>query len=168
MAGVLTPLERVAPPLAIGSYGPREYQDRQFLGGPAEQAAMMNSERRASNRRPKSESSRDVGKLATPIGSRRTSEIATPLLASTGDRRRIAMPTKKRRCSMSVDNPANPIVIGRSEESFAVAAQNAVADWETQRGRPPEELTTLRVIDMYCTVGPSSFHDYIIVLENRP
>ena len=42
--------------------------------------------------------------------------------------------------SMSVD----PVVIGRSDKSFAAAAQNAVDQWESQRGGPPEEPTRSR------------------------
>jgi hypothetical protein len=63
---------------------------------------------------------------------------------------------------MSID-PVDPVTIGRSEKSFAGAAQNAVRQWEDQRGGPPDEPTTLRVIDMYVTVhGPIG--DYIVVL----
>jgi hypothetical protein len=68
---------------------------------------------------------------------------------------------------MSVDNLAEPIVFGRSPESFAAAAQNAVDEWEKRRGGAPDELTTLRVVDIYVT-AEHSFHDYIVALENRP
>jgi hypothetical protein len=60
---------------------------------------------------------------------------------------------------MSID----PVITGRSNKSFAVAAQNAVAEWERQRGAPPEEETTLRVVDMYVTVH-NPIGDYIVVL----
>ena len=68
---------------------------------------------------------------------------------------------------MSVDNLMDPIVFGRSTESFAAAAQNAVDEWEKRRGGPADELTTLRVVDIYVT-AQHSFHDYIVALENRP
>jgi hypothetical protein len=66
---------------------------------------------------------------------------------------------------MSVANPIDPIIVGRSSEGFAAAAQDAVAKWEGQRGRPPDELTTLRVVNMYVTVSSSSFHDYVVALR---
>ena len=70
---------------------------------------------------------------------------------------------------MSVDNMSEPIVFGRSEVSFAAAAQDAVAEWERRRGGSPDELTTLRVVDMYVTVSAGhSVHDHIVALENRP
>jgi flavin-binding protein dodecin len=68
---------------------------------------------------------------------------------------------------MSAQNPTDPIVVGRSPDGFAAAAQDAVAKWEGQRGRPPDDLTTLRVVEMYCTVGPNSFHDYVVALRSR-
>ena len=68
---------------------------------------------------------------------------------------------------MSVDNLADPIVFGRSPEGFAEAAQNAVQEWENRRGGPADELTTLRVVDIYVT-AQHSFHDYIVALENKP
>jgi hypothetical protein len=59
--------------------------------------------------------------------------------------------------------PIDPVTIGRSDKSFAAAAQEAVRQWEDQRGGPPEEETTLKVLDMYVTVrGPIG--DYIVVL----
>jgi hypothetical protein len=69
---------------------------------------------------------------------------------------------------MSVDNPMDPIVFGRSSESFALAAQKAVDEWEGQRGGPPDQLTTLRVVDMYVTVKQTSFHDYVVALKANP
>jgi hypothetical protein len=68
---------------------------------------------------------------------------------------------------MSLDNPLDPIIFGRSNESFAVAAQNAVEEWEARRGGPPDELTTLRIVDMYVTAH-RSFHDYIVALKSNP
>jgi hypothetical protein len=62
----------------------------------------------------------------------------------------------------------DPIVFGRSSESFALAAQKAVDEWEGQRGGPPDQLTTLRVVDMYVTVKQTSFHDYIVALKANP
>jgi hypothetical protein len=57
----------------------------------------------------------------------------------------------------------DPVIIGRSDKSFAAAAQNAAREWEDQRGGPPEEETTLKVLEMYVTVhGPIG--DYIVVL----
>ena len=61
--------------------------------------------------------------------------------------------------SMSVD----PVGIGRSDKSFAAAAQNAVDQWESQRGGPPEEPTTLKVLELYVTVH-NPIGDYIAVL----
>ena len=59
--------------------------------------------------------------------------------------------------------PIDPVIVGRSDKSFAAAAQKAVEEWERQREAPPEEETTLRVVDMYVTVhGPIG--DYIVVL----
>lgn len=59
--------------------------------------------------------------------------------------------------------PIDPVIVGRSDRSFAAAAQKAVEEWERQRDAPPEEETTLRVVDMYVTVhGPIG--DYIVVL----
>ena len=70
---------------------------------------------------------------------------------------------------MSVDNMSEPIVFGRSEQSFAAAAQDAVAEWERRRGGSPDEPTTLQVVDMYVTVtAEHSFHDHIVALENKP
>ncbi|MGH3083634.1 MAG: hypothetical protein ACRDNP_06155 [Gaiellaceae bacterium] len=66
------------------------------------------------------------------------------------------------------ENPVDPIVIGRSAESFAAAAQNAVTEWENQRGGPPDDETTLRVVDMYVTASTSSVHDYVAVLKSSP
>jgi hypothetical protein len=64
---------------------------------------------------------------------------------------------------------SDPIVFGRSEDGFAEAAKNAVAEWERRRGGSPDELTTLRVVDMYVTVSAEhSFHDQIVGLENKP
>lgn len=65
---------------------------------------------------------------------------------------------------MSVEEPSiDPVVTGRSPDSFAAAAQQAVQKWENQRGGPPERRTTLRVIDMYVDVD-NAIHDYIVVL----
>ena len=61
--------------------------------------------------------------------------------------------------SVSID----PVITGRSRASFAAAAQKAVEEWERQRGGPPDEPTTLRVIDMYVTVH-NPIGDYIVVL----
>jgi flavin-binding protein dodecin len=58
----------------------------------------------------------------------------------------------------------DPVVTGRSHDSFAAAAQNAVDKWEEQRGGPPEARTTLRVLDMYVDVD-GAIHDYIVVLK---
>lgn len=59
--------------------------------------------------------------------------------------------------------PIDPVIVGRSDRSFAAAAEKAVEEWERQREAPPEEETTLRVVDMYVTVhGPIG--DYIVVL----
>jgi flavin-binding protein dodecin len=58
----------------------------------------------------------------------------------------------------------DPVITGRSHDSFAAAAQNAVQKWEDQRGGPPDERTTLRVIDMYVDVD-NAIHDYIVVLR---
>jgi hypothetical protein len=59
--------------------------------------------------------------------------------------------------------PIDPVIVGRSDKSFAAAAEKAVEEWERQREAPPEEETTLRVVDMYVTVhGPIG--DYIVVL----
>lgn len=59
--------------------------------------------------------------------------------------------------------PIDPVIVGRSDRSFAAAAQKAVEEWERQRDAPPEEETTLKVVDMYVTVhGPIG--DYIVVL----
>jgi hypothetical protein len=58
---------------------------------------------------------------------------------------------------------ADPVVVGRSDQSFAKAAQNAVDQWEEQRGGAPDEPTTLKVLELYVTVhGPIG--DYIVVL----
>jgi flavin-binding protein dodecin len=57
----------------------------------------------------------------------------------------------------------DPVVTGRSHDSFAAAAQNAVDKWEDQRGGPPETRTTLRVLDMYVDVD-GALHDYIVLL----
>ena len=62
------------------------------------------------------------------------------------------------------DGPIDPVVVGRSKESFAQAAQNAVDKWEEQRGGPPAEATTLRVVDMY-VVSEGHIGDYIVVLK---
>jgi flavin-binding protein dodecin len=63
---------------------------------------------------------------------------------------------------MSIDR-IDPVIVGRSKESFAAAAQDAVKQWEDQRGGPPDEPTTLKVVEMYVTVtGPLG--DYIVVL----
>ena len=60
---------------------------------------------------------------------------------------------------MSID----PVIVGKSHGSFAAAAQNAVQEWERQRGGAPDEVTTLRVIDTYVTVH-NPIGDYIVVL----
>ena len=58
----------------------------------------------------------------------------------------------------------DPVITGRSPDSFALAAQNAVEKWEDQRGGPPDLRTTLRVVDMYVDVD-NAIHDYIVVLR---
>lgn len=59
--------------------------------------------------------------------------------------------------------PIDPVIIGRSEKSFAAAAERAVEEWESQRGGPPDEPTTLRVVEMYVTVH-NPIGDYIVAL----
>jgi hypothetical protein len=59
--------------------------------------------------------------------------------------------------------PIDPVIIGRSDKSFAAAAQRAVEEWESQQGGPPREPTTLRVVEMYVTVH-NPIGDYIVVL----
>jgi hypothetical protein len=70
------------------------------------------------------------------------------------------------------EGPIDPVVVGRSRNSFAQAAQDAVNKWESQRGGAPDETVTLRVIDMYVTAEPegpaeSGGHigDYIVVVR---
>jgi hypothetical protein len=55
-------------------------------------------------------------------------------------------------------------VTGRSTDGFKAATENAVKEWESRRGGPPEEVTTLRVVEMHVRVGSASVHDYISVL----
>ena len=62
------------------------------------------------------------------------------------------------------EGPIDPVVVGRSRNSFADAAQNAVDKWENQRGGAPDEPTTLRVVDMY-VVSEGHIGDYIVVLR---
>jgi flavin-binding protein dodecin len=62
------------------------------------------------------------------------------------------------------DRRVDPVVVGRSSESFARAAQNAVDTWEEQRGGEPDEPTTLKVVDMY-VVSEGHIGDYIVVLK---
>lgn len=65
---------------------------------------------------------------------------------------------------MSVDvDRVDPAIVGRSQESFADAAKQAVAKWEDQRGGPPDEPIRLRVVEMYVTVH-NPIGDYIVVL----
>ncbi len=65
---------------------------------------------------------------------------------------------------MSVDvERVDPVIVGRSGESFAAAAQNAVEKWEDQRGGPPDKPTRLKVVEMYVTVH-NPIGDYIVVL----
>jgi hypothetical protein len=59
--------------------------------------------------------------------------------------------------------PTDKTFTGHSRESFAAAAQNAVEEWERDRGGPPDEETTLRVVELYVTVH-NPIHDYIVVL----
>jgi hypothetical protein len=59
--------------------------------------------------------------------------------------------------------PMDKTFRGKSRESFAAAAQDAVDQWESDRGGPPDEETTLRVVEMYVTVR-NPIHDYIVVL----
>jgi hypothetical protein len=65
---------------------------------------------------------------------------------------------------MSVDvDRVDPVIVGRSNVSFAAAAEQAVAKWEDQRGGPPDEPTRLKVVEMYVTVR-NPIGDYIVVL----
>jgi len=66
--------------------------------------------------------------------------------------------------STEPDMSIDPVIIGRSHDGFALAAQNAVEKWEGQRGGAPEKRTTLRVVDMYVDVD-NAIHDYIVVLR---
>ncbi len=59
--------------------------------------------------------------------------------------------------------PTDKTFRGHSRDSFAAAAQNAVEEWERDRGGPPDEETTLRVVELYVTVH-NPIHDYIVVL----
>ena len=54
--------------------------------------------------------------------------------------------------------------VGISENGFAAAAKDAVEKYEEEHGPPPpDELVTLRVVEMYVTVE-NPLHDYRVLL----
>jgi flavin-binding protein dodecin len=55
---------------------------------------------------------------------------------------------------------------GMSRDSFAAAAQNAVAEYESEHG-VSDELVTFKVEEMYVKAKHNPIHEYIVILSQH-
>jgi flavin-binding protein dodecin len=55
---------------------------------------------------------------------------------------------------------------GSSPESFAAAAEAAVADYESEHG-VSDELVTFKVEEMYVRAKHNPIHEYIVMLKRQ-